>query len=89
MEKLNEIIQKIAASVQVVLDGTLNLAFQPLFYLVAIIEGIIEVWTVDDDEDEEEYEEPQQVTQLPSTNAGRYAEEVDYPIGHIGFKQNH
>ena len=87
MDKLNEILQKIAASVQVVLDGVLNLAFQPLFYLLAIIEGIIEVWTAD--EDNEEYEEQPQVTQLPSTNAGRYAEEVDYPLGRIGFKQNH
>ena len=83
MEKLNEIIQKITASVQVVLDGTLNLAFQPLFYLLAIIEGIIEVWTATPDN--EEYEEQPQVTQLPSTNTDRYPEEVEYPIG---FRQN-
>lgn len=95
MNKLNEILQKIAASVQVVLDGTLNLAFQPLFYLLAIIEGIIEVWTVDEDEAEEEIDEKpkQNVTTYSSPNDGRMGPEeewdCDYPIGHIGFRQNH
>lgn len=81
MEKLNEILSKIVASLQVISNALLSLLFQPIFYLIAIIEGIVDVWTAED----EEYEEQQQVTQLPSTNADRYAEDVEYPIG---FRQN-
>lgn len=82
MEKLIEILTNILASIQVICNAVLSLLFQPLFYLISIIQGIIDVWS---EEEENEDVEQQQVTQLPSTNAGRYAEEVEYPIG---FRQN-
>lgn len=91
MEQLNEIIQGIQSSIQVIIDALLSLAFQPIYYLIAIIQSIIDVWS----EGEEEFEaEPpqQQVTVYPSANEGKYAEEVDYPAcneeHHIGYKIN-
>lgn len=90
MEKLNEIIQGIQSSIQVIIDTLLSLVFQPIYYLIAIIQSIADVW-----EEEEEFEaEPpqQQVTVYPSANEGKYAEEVDYPAcneeHHIGYKIN-
>lgn len=93
MEKVNQILVNIQSSIQYVLDTVLNLAFQPLYAIIAIIQAIIEIWTTNDEEDneEEEQEEPQQqVTEYPSANAGRpYPEECDPPVfTHIGFKIN-
>ena len=94
MEKVNQILVNIQSSIQYVLDTVLNLAFQPLYAIIAIIQAIVEIWTANDEEEEEEQEEPQQqVTEYPSANAGRpYPEEVDYPAcdeeHHIGFKIN-
>ena len=88
MEKLIDILSKILASIQVVFNAVLSLIFQPLFYLISIIQGIIEVW-------QEECIEPpvegQQVTQYPSANEGKFAEECELPIGRqrIGFKNQH
>lgn len=89
MEKLNEIIQGIQSSIQVIIDALLSLAFQPIYYLIAIIQSIIDVWS----EEEFEAEPPQQqVTVYPSANEGKYAEEVDYPACNeehrIGYKIN-
>lgn len=95
MEKLNEILSKIVASLQVISNAVISLLFQPIFYLIAIIEGIIDVWTVDEDEAEEEIDEKpkQNVTTYSSPNDGRMGPEeewdCDYPLGRIGFKQNH
>lgn len=87
MEKLIEILTNILASIQVICNGVLSLLFQPLFYLISIIQGIIDVWS---EEEENEDVEQQQVMQYPSTNVGRYAEEVEYPTCEhkIGYKIN-
>lgn len=89
MEKLIEILTNILASIQVICNAVLSLLFQPLFYLISIIQGIIEVW-----QQEECIEPPvegQQVTQYPSANEGKFAEECELPIGRqrIGFKNKH
>lgn len=91
MEQLNEIIQGIQSSIQVIIDALLSLAFQPIYYLIAIIQSIIDVWS--EEEDEFEAEPPQQqVTVYSSANDGRMGPEEEwdcnYPLGHIGFKIN-
>lgn len=90
MDKLNEIIQCIQSSIQAIIDGLLSLAFQPVYFLLAIIESITNIWTDSDEETDTTQDEPQQqVAQYPSPNEGRYAEECDYPVAHkIGYKVN-
>ena len=92
MEKLIEILTNIVASIQVICNAVLSLLFQPLFYLISIIQGIIEVWQEEEPVGEFEAEPPQQqVTVYPSANEGKYAEECELPIGRprIGFKNQH
>lgn len=91
IDKVNQILVNIQSSIQVIIDALLSLAFQPIYYLIAIIQSIADVWN--DEEEEFEAEPPQQqVTVYPSANEGKYAEEVDYPAcneGHrIGYKIN-
>lgn len=93
MVKLNTIVVNIQSSIQYIIDTVLNLAFQPLYALITIIQAIVEIWTTNDEEEAEEEEPQQQVTEYPSANAGRpYPEEVDLPAcneeHHIGFKIN-
>lgn len=95
MEKANQILVNIQSSIQYVIDTVLNLAFQPLYAIIAIIQAIIEIWTTNDEEDNEaeEQEEPQpNVTVYPSANEGKYAEECELPAcneeHHIGFRIN-
>lgn len=90
MDKLNEIIQCIQSSIQAIIDGLLSLAFQPVYFLLAIIESVTNIWTDSDEEVNVVQDEPQQqVAQYPSTNEGRYAEECDYPVAHkIGYRVN-
>lgn len=93
MEKLNQILVNIQSSIQYVLDTVLNLAFQPLYAIIAIIQAIIEIWTENNDDDNEEEtqdDEPQQqVTVYPSANEGKYAEECELPVAHkIGYRIN-
>lgn len=93
MDKLNEIIERIQTSIQAVIDGVMSLAFQPIYFLLAIIESITNIWTGSDEETDIVRDEPQQqVTVYPSANEGKYAEEVDYPAcneeHHIGYKIN-
>lgn len=93
MDKLNEIIERIQTTIQAVVDGVMSLAFQPVYFLLAIIESIVNIWTDSDEETDTVQDEPQQqVAQYPSPNEGRYAEECDYPVcneeHHIGFKIN-
>lgn len=88
MEKITLIISNLVNLVQVIVDVLINLVFQPVFALITIVQSLIEIWSP---EDEEEEQEPQQaVTTYPSTNEGKYPEEVDYPIGRqrIGFHIN-
>lgn len=88
MEKITVIVSNLVNSVQVIVDVLINLIFQPVFALITIIQSLIEIWSAEP-EDEEEEGEPQ-VTQYPSTNVGRFADEVEYPIGRnkIGFHIN-
>ena len=89
MEKLNKVLVNIQSSIQYVVDAVIGLLFQPLYAIVAIIQALIEIWSADEADEEEE--QPQQnVTTYPSTNEGRYAEECDLPIGRqrIGFHTN-
>lgn len=91
MEKVNEIISNIANSVQLIVDVLLGLCFQPVFAITAIIQGIIEIWTAEDEVEEPEQQPQQTVTTYPSTNEGRYAEECDLPACEehkIGYKIN-
>lgn len=90
---MEKILVNIQSSIQYVLDTVLNLAFQPLYAIIAIIQAIVEIWTVSDEEEETEEEPQPNVTEYPSANAGRpYPEEVDLPAcneeHHIGFKIN-
>lgn len=88
MDKLNEIITNVLASLQAIANALLSLMFQPLFYLIGLIEAIKDIWTEDNEEDLPS--ENPNVTTYPSTNEGRYAEEVDYPACEhkIGYKIN-
>ena len=93
MDKLNEIIQKIQTTIQAIIDGLLSLAFQPIYFLLAIVESIINIWTGNDEETDIVRDEPQQqVTVYSSANDGRMGPEEEwdcnYPLGHIGFKIN-
>lgn len=81
MEKVNDIIYRLMSSVQMVLNVLVSLVFQPIYSITAIIDGLVQIWTPE----EEEGTEQQQVTILPSTNEGRHSDECDYPIG---FKIN-
>lgn len=67
MDKINQIITNIQLSIQIVLDSILTLLFQPLYFLIAIIQGICQVWTGTDDEDDEEVEpEPSEQYKEPA-----------------------
>lgn len=85
---IQEILTKIEQSLQCVLMYLLNLAFQPIYCILQIVQGILDVWEADTEVQEEE--QRPQVTQFPSTNEGKYAEEVEYPAcdHKIGYKIN-
>ena len=89
MEKITVIVSNLVNSVQVIVDVLINLAFQPVFVVLTIIQSLIEIWSAQPEEETEQ--EPQQtVTTYPRTNEGKYPEECDYPIGRqrIGFRQS-
>ena len=94
MDKLNEVLINILATLQVLMNNLLNLVFQPLFCITSIVQGIIEVWkpaTETNDTNATETNGSPIVVQYPSTNDGRpYPEEVDSPAceRHIGFRIN-
>ena len=85
---IQEIITKIEQSIQCVLAYVLNLLFQPIYCILQIVQGIMDVWEVDTDVPEEE--QRPQVTQFPSPNEGKYAEDCDLPAcdHKIGYKIN-
>lgn len=94
MDKVNEIIINILATLQVLANNILNLLFQPFFCITSIIQGVYEVWkpaTETNNTNTTETNGSPVVMQYPSTNEGKFAEECDYPIGnerHIGFRIN-
>ena len=93
MDKVNEIIINILATLQVLANNILNLLFQPFFTITSIIQGVYEVWAVPPvvNNNNVPTETSPIVVQYPSTNDGRpYPEEVEPPAceHHIGFKIN-
>lgn len=91
MEKITVILSNLVNSVQVIVDVLINLAFQPVFAVLTIIQSLIEIWSGDENEGENE-DVNDGVKVYPSTNEGRYPEEVELPVcneeHHIGFKIN-
>lgn len=45
MDKVNDILTKLSATLQMVVGTLINLCFQPLFAITAIIDGTIEIWS--------------------------------------------
>lgn len=88
MEKITVIVSNLVNSVQVIVDVLINLAFQPIFALITIVQSLIEIWSGDENEEVSE-DVNEGVKVYPSTNEGRYPEEVELPVcNHIGFKIN-
>lgn len=86
MEKL---LTKIEVTVKIVLDNLIDLLWSPVWCVYNIVNQSISVWKQEEEEEEPEEENTAPVvSQYPSTNEGKLAEEWDYPIGHkrIGFK---
>ena len=88
MEKL---LTKIELTVKIIADNVIDLLWSPIWTVYNIVNQSISVWKQQEEEEEEPEEEniAPVVSQYPSTNEGKLAEECDYPIGHkrIGFKQ--
>lgn len=83
------IIQKIELCIKTVLDNALDLVFAPVWFFYNVITGIIQIINTEPEPEEPEEENTTPVvSQFPSSNEGKLAEECDYPIGHkrIGFK---
>ncbi len=59
MEKIQEIVQNIIASVQYIADAVIYLLFQPIVVLLQVIEGIMNIWTPAEEEENSDY--PEQV----------------------------
>lgn len=53
MEKINQIIANVTASIQLIVDYTLNLCAQPLYFITAVIEGVIGIWSAEEYNDEQ------------------------------------
>lgn len=88
MEKITVIVSNLVNSVQVIVDVLINLSFQPVFAVLTIIQSLIEIWSGDENEDVSE-DVNEGVKVYPSTNEGRYPEDVELPVcNHIGFKIN-
>ena len=87
---MQQIIANIELTVKIIFDNLIDLVWSPIWCAYNIVNQSISVW-----KQEEEPEEPEEeniapvVSQYPSTNEGKLAEECDYPIGHkrIGFRQ--
>ena len=88
---MQKIITNIELTVKSIFDNLIDLVWSPVWCIYNIVNQSISVWQ-QQEEEEPELEEPEQptiVTQYPSANEGKLADECDYPIGHkrIGFKQ--
>ena len=60
MEKVNRIISNITASIQLIVDYALNLCAQPFYFITAVIDGLIGIWTAEEyDEEPEQPEYPE------------------------------
>lgn len=83
------IIQKFKLCIDTVFDNVVDLVFAPVWFFYNVITGIIQIINTEPEPEEPEEENiTPVVSQYPSTNEGKFADECDYPIGHkrIGFK---
>lgn len=85
---MQQIIANIELTVKIIFDNLIDLVWSPIWCVYNIVNQSISVWNQQEEEEPEESEQPTIVTQYPSANEGKLAEECDYPIGHkrIGFK---
>lgn len=91
MERVVYWISLIMSALQIITNNLISLAFQPLYFILQIIQNISDLLNPETEQTEDNAEVQPQVTVYPSTNEGKYAEEVDYPAcqeQHIGFKIN-
>ena len=63
---VQEIITKVEQSIQCVLCYLLNLCFQPIYCLLQIIQGIISIWSGEEEPDE--ISEQPQYPEIPVVN---------------------
>lgn len=86
---MQQIIANIELTVKIIFDNLIDLVWSPIWTVYNIVNQSISVWKQQEEEEPEEPEQPTIVTQYPSANEGKLAEECDYPIGHkrIGFRQ--
>lgn len=86
---MQQIIANIELTVKIIFDNLIDLVWSPIWTVYNIVNQSISVWKQQEEEEPEEPEQPTIVTQYPSANEGKLAEECDYPIGHkrIGFIQ--
>ena len=73
---IQEIITKIEQSIQCVLLYIINLCFQPIYCVLQIVQGIIDIWNTENTLDPEEptvYPEPVRISGF-HTNANEQAE---------------
>ena len=75
MDKVNQIIANVAASIQLILDYAINLCAQPFYFITAIIQGLVEIWS---GEPEEQPDEKHNVSVYQSANEGKCGTEDDY-----------
>ena len=69
---IQEIITKIEQSIQCVLCYLLNLCFQPIYCVLQIVQGIIDIWdeeNVINPEEETVYQEPAHIAGFKAANA--------------------
>lgn len=86
---MQQIIANIELTVKIIFDNLIDLVWSPIWTVYNIINQSISVWKQQEEEEPEEENITPVVSQYPSTNEGKLAEECDYPIGHkrIGFRQ--
>lgn len=86
---MQQIIANIELTFKIIIDNLIDLVWSPIWTVYNIVNQSISVWKQQEEEELEEPEQPTIVTQYPSVNEGKLAEECDYPIGHkrIGFRQ--
>jgi len=87
---METVILKIQRTVKTLADNLIDLLFAPILTVYSIVNQSISVWKQQEEEEPEEPEQTTIVTQYPSANEGKFADECCYPIGYkrkrIGFR---
>lgn len=80
MDKVNDILTKLSATLQMVVGTLINLCFQPLFAITAIIDGTIEIWSTNTNDSEAEktnaYPEPAHIKGFAHPDETAQIEEI-------------